>query len=173
MSDNGNDINSWIRSALDEYEGPLLRYAHRIIGDLDRARDVVQETFLRLIKANREELNGRLSQWLFTVCRNQSLDVRRKETRMTTLNEPTIAESPTSELSPDDHAALHDESQQVASLLNDLPDNQQEVIRLKFQNSMSYRQIAEVTGLSVTNVGFLLHTGLKTLRLRASKLQNQ
>jgi RNA polymerase sigma-70 factor (ECF subfamily) len=49
-------------------------------------------------------------------------------------------------------------------LLDALSPNQREVIRLKFQNDLSYREIAEVTSLSVTNVGFLLHTGLKKLR---------
>jgi RNA polymerase sigma-70 factor (ECF subfamily) len=49
-------------------------------------------------------------------------------------------------------------------LLDALSPNQREVIRLKFQNDLSYREIAEVTRLSVTNVGFLLHTGLKNLR---------
>ncbi|MEI9896470.1 MAG: sigma-70 family RNA polymerase sigma factor [Chthoniobacter sp.] len=49
-------------------------------------------------------------------------------------------------------------------LLDALPSNQREVIRLKFQNDLSYREIADVTQLSVTNVGFLLHTGLKKLR---------
>ena len=42
--------------------------------------------------------------------------------------------------------------------------NQREVIRLKFQNDLSYKEIAEVTGLSATNVGFLLHVALKKLR---------
>jgi len=40
------------------------------------------------------------------------------------------------------------------------------VIRLRFQNSLRYREIDEVTGLTVTNVGFLIHRGLKTLRER-------
>lgn len=39
---------TWIRSILDRYEGPLTRYVTRILGDVDLARDVVQETFLRL-----------------------------------------------------------------------------------------------------------------------------
>ena len=47
-----------------------------------------------------------------------------------------------------------------------LPNNQQEVVRLKFQNGMSYKEIAAVTELSVSNVGFLLHTALDTLRTR-------
>ncbi|MEM9420291.1 MAG: sigma-70 family RNA polymerase sigma factor, partial [Planctomycetota bacterium] len=45
-----------------------------------------------------------------------------------------------------------------------LPDPQQEVVRLKFQADLSYKQIAEVTGLTVSHVGVLLHQALKTLR---------
>ena len=46
----------------------------------------------------------------------------------------------------------------------DAPKKQQEVIRLKFQQQMINREIARCTELSESNVGYLLHTGLKTLR---------
>lgn len=49
-------------------------------------------------------------------------------------------------------------------VLETLPVSQQEVIRLKFQNELSYKEISQVTGLSVTNVGYLIHAGLKTIR---------
>jgi len=49
-------------------------------------------------------------------------------------------------------------------MLEELPENQRAVIALKFQNGLSYKQISQQTGLSVSNVGFLIHTGLKTLR---------
>lgn len=50
--------------------------------------------------------------------------------------------------------------------LEALPANQREVIRLKFQNGFSYREISRISGHSVSNVGFLIHTGLRTLRKR-------
>ena len=49
-------------------------------------------------------------------------------------------------------------------MLAGLPDNQQEVVRLKFQDGLSYKEIAGVTGLTVSNVGFLIHTAIHTLR---------
>ena len=52
----------------------------------------------------------------------------------------------------------------VLHIVATLPPNQQEVIRLKFQNGLSYREISGVTNLSVSNVGFLIHSGLKTVR---------
>ena len=47
-----------------------------------------------------------------------------------------------------------------------LPDRQQEVLRLKFNVGLSYKEIADVTGLSSTNVGFILHTAISKLRQR-------
>ena len=64
-----------------------------------------------------------------------------------------------------DHTADWDERvDQVMSALERLSDNQKEVIRLKFQQDLSYREISAATGLGTGNVGFLLHTGLKRLR---------
>ena len=54
-------------------------------------------------------------------------------------------------------------------LLDRLPETQQEVIRLKFQHGLSYKEISASTGLSVTNVGFILHTGIKRLRKLMSR----
>ena len=56
------------------------------------------------------------------------------------------------------------------SLLAALPPNQREVVRLKFQNQLSYREISNLTRLTETNIGFLLHTALKTLRQRFERL---
>ena len=153
----------WVRAALLQFEGPLLRYAMRVAGDLETARDVVQETFLKLCKEDRANVEGHLSQWLFTVCRNRALDIQRKERRMSItadLDQRTALQ----EGSPHEELAQRETTSKVLSLLPRLPTNQQEVIRLKFQNELSYREIADVTGLTVTNVGFLLHVGIKRLR---------
>jgi len=52
----------------------------------------------------------------------------------------------------------------VLKMLARLPENQQEVIRLKFQHQMSYREISRITGHSESNVGFLIHRGIKSIR---------
>lgn len=65
---------------------------------------------------------------------------------------------------PSDSAELHERESKVVEALGGLSRNQQEVIRLKFQDAMSYREISEVTGLSVSNVGYLIHMGLRQMR---------
>ena len=64
--------------------------------------------------------------------------------------------------------ALEKEEQltDILQVLNTLPANQQEVLRLKFQSDLSYLEISRITSLSVSNVGFLIHTGLNTIRER-------
>lgn len=155
--------SDWLRSVVARYEGPLVRYAARITGDAERARDVVQDTFLRLCEQDRAELDGRLAQWLYTVCRRRALDVRRKEHRM----QATIPERldlASERNGQADAAEQQEQHQAVLSLLARLPENQQEVVRLKFQSGLSYREISGVTGLSVSNVGYLLHVAIKTVR---------
>ena len=66
----------------------------------------------------------------------------------------------------------NDSVRHILKLLEHLPANQQEVLRLKFQHALSYREIATVTELSEANVGFLIHTGLKTIREAMRKTGN-
>ncbi len=75
---------------LQRFERPLLQYATRILGDSDRARDVVQETFVKLQQENRTELDHAPAKWLFTVCRNGALNICRKEKRLTYLDQELL-----------------------------------------------------------------------------------
>lgn len=157
----------WLRAALDQFEVPLTHYAARMLnGDLDRARDVVQDTFLKLWTADRASVDGHLGQWLYRVCRNGALDVRKKEMRMTALMDDqvkareTASGPPTSTEAGEIGAAFGG----AMVVLATLSDRQQEVIRLKFQGGLSYREIANVMDLTVNHVGVLIHTGLKAIR---------
>ena len=153
----------WIVDALRRHERSLCRYAHRLVGDAEAARDIVQDCFLRLCRQPRARVADHVAEWLFTVCRNRAFDHLRKEGRMDTSELQDRASG--GEAPP--HAAEREE--QVSRLrrkLAELPERQQEVVRLKFQEGMTYKQIAAVTDVSVSNVGFLLHTALRTLRAR-------
>ena len=159
-----------LTALLARYERPLVRYAGNILRDLEAARDVVQETFIRLARselrsepATEERAAGRnVEAWLFTVTRNLSIDHQRKQSRIIYL--PQTEDRTTDEPGPGATLEAREVGESLFALLDQLSANQREVIRLKFQNDLSYKEIADVTQLSVTNVGFLLHTGLKKLR---------
>jgi len=158
----------WIRAALERYEGPLILHARRITGDLERARDAVQETFLRLCARPRAEVEPHLAEWLFTVCRNVALDLRKKERVMEPLTSERDRERPSAEPSPAAALATDEQRTRVLALLESLPEKQREVLRLKFQAGLSYKEIQRVTGHSLGNVGYLVHMGLKSLRDKLS-----
>lgn len=160
-----------VQKLLERHETALTRYARRIVGDEERARDVVQETFLKLCREDSESLDGHVVEWLYTVCRNQALDVRRKEDRMTALAVETFAVRASAEPTPAARAEQHDAAGQALAQLDLLPANQQEAIRLKFQQGLSYKEISEITGHSISHVGVLIHHGLKTLRAKLSRIE--
>jgi RNA polymerase sigma-70 factor (ECF subfamily) len=163
-SDCSNENAAFVRSAVEQFQAQLLRYATRLLGDSDRARDVVQDTFVRLVAQPHAAVDGHLAEWLFTVCRNRAFDVNRKESRMKRFDEGAAERVVAAEPRPG--AGLEAEEAHVAvlRLIDHLPPNQQEVIRLKFQNGFSYKEISRITRLSVSNVGFLIHTAIKELR---------
>jgi RNA polymerase sigma-70 factor (ECF subfamily) len=156
----------WLRSAVDCFEKPLTLYAARFLGDAERARDVVQDTFLRLCEQDRVHVEPHLAEWLFTVCRNRATDVLRKEGRMTRLSDEHLESRAGADPAPADILEHREDHALILRILHDLPKGQQEVIRLKFQNGFSYKEISRISGYSVSNVGFLIHTGLKTIRTR-------
>jgi RNA polymerase sigma-70 factor (ECF subfamily) len=156
----------WIHAAVQRYETPLMVYAARLVRDPESARDIVQDVFTKLCAQDPQQVGPVLPQWLYTVCRNRALDVRRKEKRMTRLADSDVDVAANSAARPLDLAELRDTSAAVVRLVEQLSDDQQEVIRLRFQHSLSYQQIAEVTGHSVSNVGVLIHTAIKKLRLQ-------
>ena len=163
----------WIRDVLEEYQAVLTRYAMRITGDLEKARDVAQDTFLQLCTQEPARIEGHLAQWLYTVCRNRALDVKRKESRMMVLQEVEGLIAVDQAKSPSQQVETREMVTQVLTALNQLTPNQQEVIRLKFQDGLSYREIGQITELSTSNVGFLIHTGIKKLRQKIASSEDR
>ncbi len=159
-----SEFEEFIERAVEEYESALIGYAKTFVYDLDRARDVVQDTFIRLCKQDPDKVGEHLRSWLFTVCRNRCLDVLRKDRRIEPIDELRWEKFASNEPAPDQRAEDDDRLANVMRFMDRLPKNQREVILLKFQQGMSYVEIHNVTGLSQGNIGFLIHTGLKRLR---------
>jgi RNA polymerase sigma-70 factor, ECF subfamily len=153
----------WIAAMVDRFERPLLAYAHRLLGgDHGRAQDAVQETFLRLCRENRDTIESRVAAWLFSVCRTRVIDMQRSSNHTTTCTDllPIVDKQPDAS----QIAETAEQSSRLASLVNTLSPRQQEVLRLRLQAELSYREIAEITGLTVSNVGFHLHAAVRSLR---------
>jgi RNA polymerase sigma-70 factor (ECF subfamily) len=160
---------AWVQAALERFERPLLQYAQSILQDLDRARDTVQETFMRLHKQDQAAIEGHLSQWLFTVCRNCALKSLKKESRYISVEHEEFEHHPVENVSPLQAMARRETVERLMEHVKSMPKNQQEVVRLRFHGDHSYQEISEITGLSVGNVGFILNAAMRHLRQKMER----
>jgi RNA polymerase sigma factor (sigma-70 family) len=157
--------SDWIREAQAAWERPLRVYVMRLLGgDGERARDVVQDAFVQLCQQDAAAV-ANVRAWLYSVCRNRVIDLARKERRMTALIDAP-AEPVAAEPSAMDRMLASEAADAVVVQLTRLPKSQQEAVRLKFQEQLSYKEIAHVLNTSVSQVGVLLHEAIKTLRTR-------
>ena len=163
VTDQNQSKRNWLLEVLNCYEGRLIQYVSNIVGDIEQARDVVQETFLKLWEVKRSKVEDHLEQWLYTVSRNKAFDLKKKKKRMfqLELNKDYAADNVST---PVANIELKETKGSILKAIKALPANQREVICLKFQNELSYKEISKITGLSVSNVGFLIHTGIKSMR---------
>jgi RNA polymerase sigma-70 factor (ECF subfamily) len=148
--------------ALERYERPLISYAKAITNDLEAARDAVQETFLRLSRQDVAALESRLAPWLYFVCRNCALDHIRKVARFST--DALDEEFPAKNASPAAEVSAAEETERLRWMISQLPQQQRELVHLKFEAGLSYKEIAEATRMSASSVGVQLHTAIQTLR---------
>ena len=158
------DRSEWLQGVVRDLEPSLLRYALSLTGDVEAARDAVQEAFLELVMNASRIDRARPAPWLFTVCRAKAIDRTRRDTRMKARPPEEMAEQPSLAPPPEAIASGREDAAEAVRLLAMLPPKEREVVRLRFREGMKYKEIAEVTGMSVSHVGVLIHEALERLR---------
>ena len=155
MSEFDGDPETGLTKIMLRYEKPLIRHARAVLLDSEAAKDVVQEAFIRFLteKPRPDNLGG----WLYRVSRNLALDNVRKEKRHMRLNEGLDERHAAS---PETTATLRVDLDRAYTKLS---PEQREVVFLKVQEGLSYKEIADTIGKPSGTVGWMLHEALKTL----------
>jgi RNA polymerase sigma factor (sigma-70 family) len=155
-------------------ESPLLSYALRLVGERSLAEDTVQEAFMKLHTQFAEVREPR--RWLYRTVHNFALNHRRQERKIVPLEPVTAQNEPASTPDATDPEPLPDEQiirwegiGLVRLSLGALDERSREVVRLKFDQDLSYQEISERTGLKTGHVGYLLHHALKLLAAELAK----
>jgi len=156
--------DQWLTEVVERWEQPLRDYARRWLRDEALARDVVQETLFRVWRATEVKIGDvqAVRGYAYRVCRNLCIDqlrTRREEI------EPDFA--PRGVTDPEARLGRRERAERVLARLQALPARQQEILHLKLIDGLSYREIAAATGLTTSNVGFLLHTSIMALQAEA------
>jgi len=148
-------------------ESPLLSYALRLAGQRSVAEDLVQEAFMRLHAQFEEVREPR--RWLYRTVHNLALNQRREVGKIVPLEQPagngttTGNEAADPQPLPDEQIIRLEGIGLVRLSLETLDERSRELIRLKFNEELSYKEIGARTGLTVGHVGYLLHHALKAI----------
>jgi RNA polymerase sigma-70 factor, ECF subfamily len=139
-------------SLYNRYKGPIYAFCYKMMGDREQARDVMQETFLRVYE-NRDRLTSTkaFKSWIFTIARNQCLNQIRKDRREV----PLTDEGEIASLKTDSPASRLEKSERIALVtrhINALKPDYKEVIVLREYQNMSYEEIAAVTRSTISAV---------------------
>ncbi len=173
-----DERRQWVLAALDEFEGRLTRYALRLLGDLDLARDAVQHTFLKLCDdqvvgtlrvpsadngTRSVPTTSRLAAWLYTVCRNRATDLLRLHSRERQAETEHSPQATGHEADPAHVVEESDFADLLRRLIRRLPASQREAIDL-WAEGFTYTEIARIVERHEGHVRVLVHRGLKALR---------
>ena len=154
-------------------ESPLLSYALRLLGERAPAEDTVQEAFMRLHTQFKEVQEPR--RWLYRTVHNLALNQRRQAGKVVPLEQPSEGASADAqdttdpEPLPDEQISRWEGIGLVRLSLAALDERSREIVRLKFHEELSYKEISERTGLTTGHVGYLLHHALKTIGAELTK----
>ncbi len=158
-----------IEALIASTERALIRFAAWYLGDRADACDAVQSAYIRYVRFLQGPPPGVVrnpAAWLFRTTRNICLDVLKSaRMRLTTpLEEAQRCDSRAAVPGSDDALLARDDLKLVCSVFETLSGREREIAVLKIEHGKSYREIAEITNLTVSNVGFILHGAMKKLR---------
>ena len=171
-----NNYLSGDRSAISElierHSRRVRNYIGMMVKDDDIANDIFQETFIKAVKVideGRYTDSGKFLSWVLRIAHNRVLDHFRREKASRQINEAEagydmIGSLRIAEPNTEDEMVQGEVEQTVRNLINLLPEDQQEVIRLRYYSKLSFAEIAEQTEVSINTALGRMRYALINLR---------
>ncbi len=163
---------------LSRHERAIFNFIYRMIRDREKAQDLLQETFLRVIKNKQRYIpKARFTTWLYTIARNQCIDAFRKakHRRHASLDQPYRGEPGGRSLmdklpGKSEDALQRKEAQEITlrieEALTHLSSEQREVFVMRQFRNLRFREIAEIVGVSENTIKSRMRYALEHLRLQ-------
>jgi RNA polymerase sigma factor (sigma-70 family) len=164
---------------LNRHKNRVFTYIQLVVRNRDLAEDIFQESFMKAIvtiKQGRYVDNGKFYSWVTRIAHNLIIDLYRRER-----NENTVSNEEFAEVDLFNNAKLCDENVEdvlvreqvftdVRKLMHHLPDNQKEVVQLRYYEDRSFKEIADLTGVSInTALGRMRYAVLNMRRMAEEK----
>ncbi len=161
-----------IEELINRHRSKVYTYILLTIKDQQLAEDLFQETFIKVIQSLRRGKyrdNGRFLSWVIRIAHNLIIDHFRKEKQMNAVSndDSEVDLFNSKKLSDDNIEEIIINSQiktEIRSLINELPDDQREVVLLRHYGELSFKEIADQTGVSINTALGRMRYALINLR---------
>lgn len=171
--------NKAFDNLLERHQQRLFSYIYQLVRDRDLADDLFQETFVKAIttiKQNRYNDQGKFSAWLMRIARNITIDYFRAEkneiqistddTEYDILNRRELSEETIEDMIIDIQI-----EEDLRVLVDELPDVQREVLTMRFYRDLSFKEIADITDVSINTALGRMRYAILNLRRMAKERQ--
>jgi RNA polymerase sigma-70 factor (ECF subfamily) len=166
--------NSAFDVLLNRYRQSIHSYIFYIVRNHDVTEDIFQETFLKVImtiKQGRYTDNGKFKAWIMRIAHNLVIDNFRQERNENTISNDEVEIDLLNDMklcdsNVEDHMVREQVYSDVKKLVEHLPDNQREVLEMRYYQDMSFKEIADITGVSInTALGRMRYAILNMRRM--------
>ena len=159
---------------LSRYQSSIYSYINFIVHNKDLAEDIFQETFVKAImtiKQNRYTESGKFKAWIMRIAHNLIIDNYRQERIENTISNDDVEVDLFNNMklcddSIEDHMVRQQALKDVRKLVEFLPENQREVLVMRYYQDLSFKEIADITGVSInTALGRMRYAILNMRRM--------
>ena len=142
---------------LSRYESSIYSYIYFIVRNKEVTEDIFQETFVKVImtiKQGRYTENGKFKAWITRIAHNLIIDNFRQERNENTISNDEAEIDLFNNIklcdgTIEDHIVRRQILSDVKKLVKHLPDNQREVLEMRYYQNLSFKEIADLTGVSI------------------------
>ena len=146
-----------ISQLLERHARRVRDYVRMLVKDNDVADDLTQEVLIKVVKVldeGRYTDKGRFQPWLLRVAHNRVLDYFRAQKQVKTISESSagfdiLGSKNFAEPSIEDRLVSEQQAEEVRQLIEHLPAEQREVVKMRYYEGLSFKEIAEHTGVSI------------------------
>lgn len=164
---------------LNRYKSNIHAYIYYIVRDRDLTEDIFQETFVKVImtiKQGRYTENGKFKAWITRIAHNLIIDHFRQERNENTISNDEVEVDLFNDMrlcegTVEDHLVQAQIFSDVKKMVEYLPDNQREVLEMRYYQNMSFKEIADRTGVSINTALGRMRYAILNMRRMAQENQ--
>ena len=163
---------SAISQLIEKYRRRVTEYIRMMVKDRDVADDIFQDTFIKVIRtidSGRYVDNGKFLSWVLRIAHNQVIDHFRQKKQSNKVNEADagfdiLNTLRFSERTVEDDIVENQIEEQIRAMVESLPDEQREVVKMRYYAGLSFKEIAEMTGVGINTALGRMRYALINLR---------